>query len=57
VRDTTAAAESPKKFYIFHERHVWKPSNVNERCSPAENSVIAASHPKEKPGIMRKAIR
>jgi hypothetical protein len=45
MRDATAAAKSPKKFHIFHERHVWKSPGVNKRCSSAENSMIAASHP------------
>ena len=45
IHDATAAAKSPKKFHIFHERHVWKSSSVNKRSSPAENSMIAASHP------------
>jgi hypothetical protein len=46
MHDATTAAKSPKKFHIFHERHVWKSTSVNKRISPAENSMIAASHPK-----------
>jgi hypothetical protein len=57
MHDATAAAESPKKFHIFHERHVWKSSRVNKRSSSAENSMIAAPHPEQEPCVMRKAIR
>jgi hypothetical protein len=53
----TAATKSPKKFHIFHERHVWKPTSVNKRCSSAEHSMVAASHPEQKPRVMRKAVR
>jgi hypothetical protein len=53
----TAAAKSPKKFHIFHNRHVWKPAGINKRFASAENSVIAASHPQHKPRVMRKAVR
>jgi hypothetical protein len=53
----TAAAKSPKKFHIFHERHVWKSPRVNKRCSSAEHSMIAASHPEQEPCVMRKAVR
>jgi hypothetical protein len=57
MHDATAAAESPKKFHIFHERHVWESPRVNKRCSPAEHSMIAASHPEQESRVMRKAIR
>jgi hypothetical protein len=57
MHDATAAAKSPKKFHIFHERHIWKSSSLNKCCSPAENSVIAASHAEQKPRVMRKAVR
>jgi hypothetical protein len=57
MHDAAAAAKSPKKFHIFHERHVWKSPCVNKRCSPAEHSMIAASHPEQKPRVMRKSIR
>src|SRR5215208_6992480 len=53
----TAAANSPKKFHIFHDGHVGESPGVNERCSPAEDSMVAAAHPKQKPRVMRKAIR
>jgi hypothetical protein len=56
VHDATAAAKSPKKFHIFHERHVWESPGVNKRCSPAENSMIAASHPEQKARVMGKAV-
>jgi hypothetical protein len=56
MHDTTAAAEPPKKFHIFHERHVWKSSSVNKRASPAENSMIAASHSEQEASVMRKAV-
>jgi hypothetical protein len=45
MHHATAAAKAPKKFNIFHERHVWKSPSIDKRTSPAENSVIAASHP------------
>jgi hypothetical protein len=57
MHDATAAAKSPKKFNIFHERHVWKSPSVNKRCSSAEHSMIAASHPEQEPCVMRKAVR
>jgi hypothetical protein len=44
MRDATATAKSPKKFNVFHDRHVWKSSSMKKRTPPAENSVIAASH-------------
>jgi len=56
MHHATAAAKSPKKFHILHERHIRKPSNIDERRPPAENSMIAASHPEQKPRIMRKAV-
>ena len=57
MHDATAVAKSPKKFHIFHERHVGKSPSVNKRCSPAEHSMIAASHPEQEPCVMRKAVR
>jgi hypothetical protein len=57
MHEATAAAESPKKFHVFHERHVWKSPGGNKRCSPAEHSMIAASHPEQESRVMRKAIR
>jgi hypothetical protein len=57
MHDATVAAKSPKKFHIFHERHIWKSPSLNKCCSPAENSVIAASHAEQKPRVMRKAVR
>jgi hypothetical protein len=57
MHEATAATESPKKFNIFHERHVWKSSHVKKCCSSAEHSMIAASHPEQEPRVMRKAIR
>jgi hypothetical protein len=57
MHEATAAAESPKKFHIFHERHVWKSPRLNKRCSSAEHSMIAASHPEQESRVMRKAIR
>jgi hypothetical protein len=57
MHDATAAAKSPKKFHIFHEQHVWKSPSVNKRCSPAEHSMIATSHPEEEARVMRKAVR
>src|SRR5262245_53617692 len=57
MHKATAAAKSPKKLHIFHERHVWKSPSVNERTPPAEHSMVAASHPEQKPRVMRKAVR
>jgi hypothetical protein len=57
MHDAAAAAKPAKKFDIFHNRHVWKSPSVNKRCSTAEHSMIAASHPEEKPCVMRKAVR
>jgi len=57
MHDATAAAKSSKKFHIFHERHIWKSPSINKRCSPAEHSMIAASHLEQKPRVMRKAVR
>jgi len=57
VHHATAAAKLPKKLHIFHKRHVWKSASVNKRCSPADNSVVAASHPKQEARVMRKAVR
>ena len=57
MHNATPAAKSPKKFHIFHERHVWKSPSVNKRCSSAEHSMIAASHPEQEPCVMRKAVR
>ena len=57
IHDATVSAESPKKFHVFHKRHVWKSSSLNKCTSPAENSVIAASHPQYEPCVMRKAVR
>jgi len=36
--------EPAEKFYIFHQWHVGKSANIEEGRSPAEYSVIAASH-------------
>jgi hypothetical protein len=57
MHDATAAAKSPKKFNIFHERHVGKSPSVNKRCSSAEHSMITTSHPEQEPCVMRKAVR
>jgi hypothetical protein len=57
MHDATAAAKSPKKFHIFHERHIWKSSSLNKCTPPAENSMIAASHAEQEPSVMRKAVR
>jgi hypothetical protein len=57
MHDATTPAESPKKFHIFHERHVWKTSCIHERCSPAKDSVIATSHSEQEARVMRKAVR
>jgi hypothetical protein len=57
MHDATAVAKSPKEFHIFHDQHIWKSSSLNKCCSPAENSMIAASHAEQKPRVMRKAVR
>jgi hypothetical protein len=57
MHDAPARAKPAEKFHIFHKRHVWKSSNINKRFSPAEHSMIPASHPEQEPRIMRKAVR
>jgi len=57
VDHAAAAAKPAKKFHIFHKRHIRKPSSFDERRPPAENPMIATSHPEQKPRIMRKAVR
>src|ERR1700756_2125389 len=57
VHNATAPAKSPKKFNIFHQRHVRKSSGVDKRSSPAENSMVAATHPEHEPRVMCKAVR
>jgi len=57
VHYVTEAAKSPKEFHIFHERHVWKSPSTYKRCSPAKDSVVAASYPKQKTRVVREAIR
>jgi hypothetical protein len=57
MHHAATAAKSPKKFNIFHDRHIGEFPSVNKRCSPAENSMVAASHPEQKPRVMRKAVR
>jgi hypothetical protein len=44
VLDTAKAVEPSEKFYVFHQRHLGKSANIEESSSPAEYSVIAASH-------------
>src|SRR5262245_32388104 len=56
MHNATTPAQSPKKFYIFHERHVWKRASINKRTSTAENSMISASHSEQQPRIMRKTV-
>jgi hypothetical protein len=56
VPDTTTAVEPAEKFYVFHQRHLWKSANLEEGSSPAEYAVIAASHSKQNPCIMSKAV-
>jgi hypothetical protein len=57
MHDAAAAAKSPKKFDIFHERHFGKSPRVNKRCSSAEHSMITASHSEQEPCVMCKAVR
>jgi hypothetical protein len=57
MHEATAAAKSPKKFHIFHERHIWESTSLNKRRSPAKYSMIATSHPEQKPRVMRKTVR
>jgi hypothetical protein len=54
---TTTAVEPAKKFYVFHQRHFGKFAYVEEGSSPAENAVIAASHPQQNTCVMSKAVR
>src|ERR1044071_4913360 len=57
VDHPAAATKSTEKFHVLDKRHIRKPSSVDERRPPAENSMIAASHPEHKPRIMREAVR
>src|SRR5437899_1944846 len=57
VHHAPKAVKPAKKFYIFHQRHVWKSPNINKSRSPTEKAMIAASHPKQEPRVMRKAVR
>jgi hypothetical protein len=57
MQDAAAAAKSPKKFHIFHERHVRESTSLDKRRSPAKNSMITTSHPEQKPRVMRKPVR
>jgi hypothetical protein len=49
--------EPAEKFDIFHQRHLWKSANLEEGSPPTEYAVIAASHSKQDPCIMSKAVR
>jgi hypothetical protein len=53
----TASPKQAKKFHVFHQRHFWKATNVQEDRAPAEYPVVATSHSQQDPGIMRKAVR
>jgi len=46
-----------KKFYVFHQRHLWKSANVPEDRSPAEYAVIAASHSQQNACVVGEAVR
>jgi hypothetical protein len=52
----TTTVEPPEKFYVFHNRHLWKSPNVEEGGSPAEYAVIAASNSKQNPCVMSKVV-
>src|SRR5262249_23175158 len=56
MHDATTAAESSKKFYILHNRHIWKTPCIHERCSPAKDSVVATSHAEQEARVRRKAV-
>jgi hypothetical protein len=53
---TATAVQFAEKFYVFHQRHFGEPANFEEGTSLAEYPVIAASHSKQTPRVMRKAI-
>jgi hypothetical protein len=57
VDDVAIAVKSAKKFHVFHKRHIRKPSSIDKRRPPAENSMIAASHPEQESGVMRETVR
>jgi hypothetical protein len=57
VHYATAVKKLPKKFHIFHKRHVGKSASINKRGSPAEDSMVAASHPERESRVMRKTVR
>jgi hypothetical protein len=57
MNNVTVTAKSAKKFHIFHERHFRKPANIDIHSSPAEDSMIAASHSEQDARIMRESVR
>jgi hypothetical protein len=51
------AMKPAKKFHIFHQRHRGKSADLKKRGSPAEDSMIAASHSEQNPCVMRETVR
>jgi hypothetical protein len=45
ARNSTAPLQHTKKFNILHDWRLRKPAEVFEELPPAENAMIAASHP------------
>jgi hypothetical protein len=52
-----AAIKRAKKFHIFHQRHIGKSANINKCSSPAEDSMIAASHSEQDACVMGETVR
>jgi hypothetical protein len=48
--------EPAEEFYVLQQRHFGESANFAEDSSPAEYPVIAASHSKQNPRVMSKAI-
>jgi hypothetical protein len=53
----TIAVELAKKFCVLHQRHLGKTAYVDKRSSPAEYTMIAASHSQQNACVMSKAVR
>jgi len=52
----TAPPKQAKKLHVFHQRHFWKATNVQERPAPTEQPMVATPHSQQDPGVMRKSV-
>jgi hypothetical protein len=52
----TVPPKQAKKLHVFHKRHFWKSTNVQERTAPTEQPVVATPHSQKDPGVMRKSV-